>query len=403
MGGRNIATAVRNTAAKLLRDSRRRVWRVFGAAGESGRALRGEVRRGRAGARDALQQAYAGGVKTTRTLDRWRGQTWARGSVEFSVRRELRRAARGRGPIIVGPWLGEVGYEALYWVPFVRWFADHYRVDPQRLVIVSRGGVHGWYADIAVRYVELFELLTPAELREGVERRNRSGDQKQLAVGELDQRVIARVRDMLGADAAVCHPSAMFRLLRRFWTGSESLQYVLEHTKYRLVAPGTPVACPPLPASFVAVKFYSGRALPDDAESHRALRLLLERVRRGRPVVVLDTGLASDEHHDYQLRDLPDVRTLGAFLTPENTLGVQTEVIRRAELFVGTCGSLAWLAPMLGTETLAVYVDDHLLGPHLYAAREIYPAIGAAPFKAVDLAVLATVGLPEAADQGTRQ
>ena len=26
-------------------------------------------------------------------------------------------------PILVGPWLGEVGFELLYWIPFLRWFA----------------------------------------------------------------------------------------------------------------------------------------------------------------------------------------------------------------------------------------------------------------------------------------
>ena len=36
-----------------------------------------------------------------------------------------RQAARG-GPLIVGPWTSEVGYEALYWVPFLAWAADHY-------------------------------------------------------------------------------------------------------------------------------------------------------------------------------------------------------------------------------------------------------------------------------------
>ena len=37
---------------------------------------------------------------------------------------------------------------------------------------------------------------------------------------------------------------------------------------------------------------------------------------------------------------------MAAHFTPQTNLGVQTEVIRRADRFVGTCGSLAWLAPM---------------------------------------------------------
>jgi hypothetical protein len=75
-------------------------------------------------------------------------------------------------------------------------------------------------------------------------------------------------------------------------------------------------------------------------------------------------------------------------MRPESNLGLQTEVIRRARRFVGTCGSLAWLAPMLGTDTLAVYSDDHLLTSHLYAARHAYGSMSAARFDVLDLNAL---------------
>ena len=43
---------------------------------------------------------------------------------------------------------------------------------------------------------------------------------------------------------------------------------------------------------------------------------------------------------------------------------------------------------MLGTDTLAVYADDHFLTPHLYAARHAYNSMDAARFTPMDLAVL---------------
>ena len=60
-----------------------------------------------------------------------------------------------------------------------------------------------------------------------------------------------------------------------------------------------------------------------------------------------------------------------------------------ASLFVGTCGSVAWLAPMLGVPTVAVYADDRYLAGHLYAARYAYRRIKAARFSVVDLRALA--------------
>jgi ADP-heptose:LPS heptosyltransferase len=116
--------------------------------------------------------------------------------------------------------------------------------------------------------------------------------------------------------------------------------------------------------------------------------------------VTLDTDWRLDEHGDCVV-DLPDVHRIAGGMTPQNNLGVQTEVIRRADLFVGTCGSLAWLAPMLGTRTIGVYGNDRFLSPHLYAARQIYPLIEAASFLPVDIAAIRTLALePDGALSG---
>ena len=69
--------------------------------------------------------------------------------------------ARGRHPIVAGPWLSEVGFEVLYWIPFLRWFEDRYRVDRERVIAVSRGGASSWYADVAGAYVDIFDHLDP--------------------------------------------------------------------------------------------------------------------------------------------------------------------------------------------------------------------------------------------------
>jgi ADP-heptose:LPS heptosyltransferase len=100
---------------------------------------------------------------------------------------------------------------------------------------------------------------------------------------------------------------------------------------------------------------------------------------------MLDTGLATDEHEDYLFSDLENVTALGSHLTPATNLDVQTRVIAHARAFVGTCGSLAWLAPMLGVDTIAVYAEDRFLTSHVFFARHAYRQIGAARFDTLDL------------------
>jgi hypothetical protein len=396
LAAQNLARVVWNRTAKLYRRSRHWTLRRQKDLRETRKHARAQAKLGGERSRDAAQHAYAGLVRTSRYWDRLRHRTWPVIARDVSVRRALRSIASGSDPIILGPWLSEVGYEALYWVPFLRWFTRQYDVDPERIIALSRGGVSTWYAGIASRYVEQFDLFSPEEFAARNEARQREGDQKQLALSDFDQEILSRARARVGIlTASVLHPSTMFRLLRQFWLGNDSLQSVLDYTEYERATAIAGVDLPRLPDTFVAVKFYTGRALMDTPAHREQLRLLVERISRRSPVVALNTNLALDEHADYVFRDIRGLITLDGWLTPQNNLAVQTEVIRRATRFVGTCGSLAWLAPMLGTDTLAVYADDHFLTPHLYAARHAYNSMDAARFTPMDLAVLDQIDILE--------
>jgi hypothetical protein len=391
----NLGRVAWNRTAKQWRQWRQRIRRRWKATRETGKAARAAARASAAQARDARTHAYAGSVRTVRYWSRVGRQTVPRIRRELAVRRELRRIAAGSGPILVGPWLSEVGYEVLYWVPFLRWFTDRYGVDRSRLVVVSRGGVAGWYADVADGYVELLDLYDPAEFARRNAERQQAGEQKQHGVAGFDAEIVEAVRQRPGlAGAAVCHPSLMFRLLRQFWLGNEAVSYVQEYTRITRVSPPYEGPLPPLPDRYTAVKLYSGKAIPDTPGHRRALRALVEQAAAQTPVVVLDTNLALDDHADFLFRDVPNVTTLDGWLTPQNNLGLQTAVVRGASRFVSTCGGLAWLAPLMGVETVAVYADDELLTPHLYAARLAFRASGAAPFVPLHLG-LAEIAGPE--------
>jgi hypothetical protein len=335
------------------------------------------------------------GLRLARRAERLREQAAAFGE-EWQVERDIAAVARGRGPIIAGPWLSEVGFEVLYWIPFLRWFEDRYRIDPERVIAISRGGVGGWYGDLAARYVEIFDHLSPEEFgRRNRERHQReeAGGQKQTTIGPLDDALIAAARSAAGAkDGAICHPSLMYRLFSRFWYGNRALDLVTSHTRYmsvpdRTIAPPHHRAAAPLdlPERYIAAKFYTGAALPGTPEARGALRELVRTAAARMPVVMLDTGMATDEHEDYLFRDIPNVLSLRDRLVPATNLGVQTAAIAGAQGFIGTCGSLAWLAPLLGVDTLAVYSEERFLVSHIFFATQAYRQAGAARFDTLDL------------------
>ena len=332
-----------------------------------------------------------------RHLARWRartrrlGEQWTVVRDEWRVERAVEEAVSGDGPILVGPWLSEVGYEILYWVPFLRWVTKAYRIAPERLVVMSRGGTASWYGDLAARYVDVFDYATPSDLAREVA----DGRLKQRDVSDFDRRLMAEATKTLGLrDVRLLHPSLMFHWFTPFWSGHEGVGYVDRHTRFVPVTAPNDVPIPvTLPHEYVAVKLYTARALPDVPGMRERLRGIVAAIAQRWPVVQLDTGLSLDDHADYHLGDAPRLVSVAGRLDPRTNLAAQTRIIAGARMFVGTCGSLAWLAPMLGVNTVPVFSDASFLHAHLHVARRAYGRLPDARFSPLDLNGITDAGL----------
>jgi hypothetical protein len=313
---------------------------------------------------------------------------------EWRVERDIARVVSGSDPIIVGPWLSEVGYEVLYWVPFVRWIQSQHDIPPDRLIIVTRGGAASWYSDITTNAVELFDLMSPDEYAAGNTQRSAEdrGTLKQFVISSMDQRIVAEVQRRVGASRTqLLHPSLLYQLFHQFWLGHRPPSFLDRRTRYRrITAPN--VAVPPLPADFVAVKFYTAASLPPTDPVRRALRAIVVGLAERTPVVMLDTGLALDDHEDYSFA-ASRIHSVRDALTPRDNLAVQTAIISRASSFVGTCGALAWLAPMLGVDTTAILADARFLHGHLQVARRVYQLMDGGRFSPLDISAFEQLGL----------
>ena len=309
----------------------------------------------------------------------WQRAAWV-------VEREIDAVVSAGRTIVAGPWLSEVGFEALYWVPFLRWVKTAFRLDPARVVAVSRGGVASWYEGIANRYVEIWDHVDPAEF---ARRARERGATKQLEVSAFDREVVQTVERVIGERVAVLHPSLMYRLFSLFWSGQRPQSFLDAHTRFESIAPPRMIDTARLPREYVAVKFYAAQSLPDTPEVRRTLAWFVESLAERTSVVLLDTGLVLDEHADYSFGASGRVVSARPWMTPANNLGVQTQIIAGAQAFAGTCGSVAWLAPMLGVNTSAVYVDPKWLHAHLGVMLRASHRAGAGHFAALDLRGLA--------------
>ena len=283
-----------------------------------------------------------------------------------SMRRELDRISKVPGRVMVGPWLSEVGFELLYWIPFLRWAVAEFNIDPARLIMVSRGGVSHWYEGIAGDYVDMFDLYSVDEYRHTNDARwQDAGNQKQYDAGRFDQVIRKRVAERRGVEIeTMLHPSVMYRLLRFFWYEKAAVSLFSKHTRMEAMSkPSLPPDRYGLPERYTAVRFYFRPSFPDTPDNRALIRSLMQRLSAEKPIVLLNTGIRIDDHDDMEFGPEKGVYRIDHALTASDNLGVQTAVIANADAFVGTYGGLAYLGPFLNVPTVGFYSNPAELVP----------------------------------------
>lgn len=302
----------------------------------------------------------------------------------------LAKIADSDKPIIVGPWLSEVGYELLYWIPLVRWARETYGLAPDRFVVVSRGGVKSWYGDLAHRYVDLFDYYSPAEFAAfNAERQKASGMQKQKGVADLELKLVSRIENDLGLVACdLLHPRLMYSgVFRYHWSQRSAMDHLLLHARYeRLDMPESGEIEARLPEDYYAVRFYSRESFGDSEGNRSFVRHAIERMLEKRDVVLLDSPFAVDDHTNVEWMKAAgngsryNNRLVRAeeWMVPRNNLDVQSRIIARSHCFVGTYGGLSYLAGFYGKPSIAFHERlQDIMDSHYNTAMTLFRAFGA--------------------------
>ena len=294
--------------------------------------------------------------------------------------RRLQQLTRGTGPVLVGPWTGEVGFELLYWAPFVRWAIHKFRIDPARITLLSRGGTASWYGIEGARYRDVFELNSPEQFRAGT-----AQAMKQRTLRLFDRTLIRRVANSMGERPGLLHPAIMYALFMPYWKQQTSRRRVEEFSEYARI---TPPVIPglQLPREYVAVRFYFSDCFPDTADNRAVVRSVIQSLTAGTDVVLLGSGVRVDDHHDFEMPRSDRVHTVDHVMRPENNLAVQTAVIAGAKSFIGTYGGFSYLAPMCGVNTVALYSQRTFFTYHMDFAQQIFDTIRGGSLTVIDAA-----------------
>lgn len=248
---------------------------------------------------------------------------------------------------------------------------------------MSRGGVAGWYGDLAAGYLDLFDLFEPDRLADLQARRlAEAGGQKPLTVTRAEREMHACIEERLGTRATCLHPSLLFQRFRPVWRHRESPRKACRQLEFQRPLVQA-MAEPERP--YVAVKTYFSSAFPDTEPNREAVRSTLLHLASQGDVVTLETGLTFDDHDDLPIPDHPAIRPGLAGVPPTENLAMQTALIANSRMFVGTYGGPSYLAPLLGVPAIGLFSEANFATVHLDVLRHGLAQLGAAASTGVSL------------------
>ncbi len=259
--------------------------------------------------------------------------------------------------IILGPWVGDIRSEVLYWIPFLRGAAESNRWDREELLAVSRGGAGVWYQGLASTRVEILDYLDVDELARGTS--PGAPNERRGSRSDLDRQILRIAKQDTGAKhVKSVHPALMYRLFAAAEKKPADPERFRELAVYRPL-PEVPVSglLNELPDDYVAVSFCFNPSFPDTAENRRFVDSVVERLSARLAVVFLSPDGTADGVHEpgpgagasgYRIHNL-----VGA----NRMLALQSEAVAKARAFVGNDTGLAYVAPFLDVEAVIFHSD----------------------------------------------
>ena len=276
--------------------------------------------------------------------------------LQLRLRLFMRHLAASRRPIIVGPHHRELGFEILYWIPFVQQLRADYHLEKGRLVALSRGGLGPLY-DMAGSS-DIYDFLPVETVRlHALAAQQRQQSSKQYGVEPWERHLVALAASSLGLEQPLMlHPSWMYQLLHPAWVDKMAMKPLSTWLN------PTPLPLLPLPAGltlperFIAVRVYARATM----QAHDGVTLYLKqqfaKLAKKQPLVFLSSAERYDDHADI-IRPFGDNMLELSIGSASTNLAVQVAVLQRAAMFIGTYGGLAQTALRVGKPTVALYTE----------------------------------------------
>ncbi len=277
--------------------------------------------------------------------------------------------------IFLGPWLGEVGPELQYWIPFIQNLLKRDLLKRQKIIVVSRGGTETWYANITSNYIDLFDHLSQGEYQK-IRSEVLKNSQKQVNIHPMERLLIDNIaKHEKITSYHLIHPSFMWKTIVRWLQEKITLDKMIYTLDFQPVTSIIPqyknyIDRLNLPMHYFVVRFYTNNVFQVTYGVIAELNELIYTISRIKPVILLQTDYNLDDHKTIKLSTNNNVIKIGSKLPARINLGIQTELVRRSEGFIGTNGGFSILPGMLGKPVLSFTTGERREYIKLYSKHE---------------------------------
>jgi hypothetical protein len=261
--------------------------------------------------------------------------------------------------ILIGPWLGEIGFELLYWVPFVRFVMNELGIPKSKVIIISRGGNSSWYSDFAGKYFNIYDNFSAQEIANIQNSRVfELGHQKQSKLTESDTNLIKSFIPKINRKVGILHPSDMFTLFSPYLSGRLGVSYALSITQFKPMKFKRYGKAKDLPKDYICCKFYFRESFPDCVENREFIRKVIDYFSKKSHVINLTLNYKLDDHETY-FQNSSNVIEIDETQVPyEENIQIQSSIISNSRLFIGTYGGFAYLANLANIPSVC-FVSEH--------------------------------------------
>lgn len=256
---------------------------------------------------------------------------------------------RSNNPIVVGPFMMEVGFELLYWIPMVTRILENVgNLDQRPIHVITRGGAHAWYP-FSSQHHEIFNKLGATDFLTMQQNRLRNfGHQKQSKLQAEEETLLQQFFPGDDRKFDVLHPMTMVRTMVDYWAGVVSPKWLERLTDYAKVTHH--ISRDVISTDLIAMKFYSRESLTSISSIECCLKAIFIGHKKSK---ILDFTISEviDDHKYFANENLPAERFTAPKL--ENNLHDQSQVLSQAKLLIGTYGGFTYLAQYMGIPVIA--------------------------------------------------